>query len=395
MNLINKHELQRLMEKCERPCVSIYMPAHRAGREVQGDSIRLKNLLNKAEEQLIAAGIRAPEALDMLEPTRQILTDTIFWQNQSDGLALFISGEFMRYYRVPLAFETLAITGGRFHLKPLLSLLTGDGRFFILALSQNEVRLLQGTHYSVDEIHLEHIPGGLEEALRWDDPERQTQYHTSSVTPQGESIRRATAQGRPAIFHGHGVESATEHKEQVLRYFHKIAAGVHEILAGEHAPLVLAAVDYLRPIYEQANTYPHLVEDGVPGNPEELSAQELHAQAWNIVRPIFDRVEERAVEEYHQLAGAGSDQASAVLQEVIPAAYAGRVKTLFVARGTQTWGVFDLDAQRVAVSDAAEPDNEDLLDLAAEYTLLHGGTVYAKEPDQMPAASPLIAVYRY
>jgi hypothetical protein len=37
----------------------------------------------------------------------------------------------------------------RFHIKPLLPLLSGDGRFYVLALSQSEVRLLQGTRYSV------------------------------------------------------------------------------------------------------------------------------------------------------------------------------------------------------------------------------------------------------
>jgi len=46
------------------------------------------------------------------------------------------------------------VVSDRFHLKPLLPLLTGDGRFYILALSQNQVRLLQGTRYSVRGLYL-------------------------------------------------------------------------------------------------------------------------------------------------------------------------------------------------------------------------------------------------
>lgn len=33
----------------------------------------------------------------------------------------------------------------RFHVTPLLPLLAGDGHFFVLALSQNQIGLLEGT----------------------------------------------------------------------------------------------------------------------------------------------------------------------------------------------------------------------------------------------------------
>ena len=38
---------------------------------------------------------------------------------------------------------------------------------------------------------------------------------------------------------------------------------------------------------------------------------------------------------------------------------------------------------------------EDLLDLAAVQTLLHGGTIYAVEPEQVPGGGPLAALFRY
>lgn len=62
---------------------------------------------------------------------------------------------------------------------PLLPLLSGDGRFYILALSQNELRLLQATRYSVSEVDLEGVPESLSTALRYDVPEESLQWHTS------------------------------------------------------------------------------------------------------------------------------------------------------------------------------------------------------------------------
>jgi hypothetical protein len=63
-------------------------------------------------------------------------------------------------------------------MKPLLPLLSGDGQFYILALSQNGVRLLQGTRYSVSEVELEDIPGDLAETLRHDDHGQPLPFHT-------------------------------------------------------------------------------------------------------------------------------------------------------------------------------------------------------------------------
>jgi hypothetical protein len=58
------------------------------------------------------------------------------------------------HYHLLVTFVFNTEDSDRFHLKPLLPLLTGDGRFYILALSQNQVRLLQGTRYSVRGLYL-------------------------------------------------------------------------------------------------------------------------------------------------------------------------------------------------------------------------------------------------
>jgi len=395
LNILSREELRDLALTCKQTCVSLYMPTHRGGKEVEQDAIRLKNLLDEAQERLIAGGLRAPEASDLLEPAYALLPDTYFWQHQSDGLALFVSVGTFRYYRLPIDFDLVAVVSDRFHLKPLLSLFTGDGRFYILALSQDEVRLLQGSRYSIGAINLENVPEGLAEALKWEEFERHTQFHTGTVTPQGEGARRATRGGRPAIFHGHGVDSAAEHKEHILRYFRRVGEGVREVLTGEQAPVVLAAVDYLHPIYREANVYPHLVDEGIQGNPEEQDAQELHALAWAIVEPLFAAEREEAAARYRQLAGAGSEQASDVVEQIVPAAYFGRVGTLFVAVGTQAWGTFDPQMGVAKLHQEREPGDEDLLDRAAVHTLFNDGSVYVLDPDEIPGGASLAAVYRY
>src|SRR6266540_3359133 len=130
MDLFTRADLRALLAERAGPCVSLFLPTHRGGAEA--DPIRWRVLLHKAEQRLTAAGLRASEAQALLAPGRHLLEDTAFWKHQCDGLAAFLAPDFLRLYRLPLAFEELIATDGRFHLKPLLPLLSGDGRFFVL-----------------------------------------------------------------------------------------------------------------------------------------------------------------------------------------------------------------------------------------------------------------------
>lgn len=383
MDLLMRDDLRGLMARQRGPSVSIFVPTHRAGAETRQGPIRLKNLLREAERQLLRSGLRAPEAKSLLEPARGLLQDSLFWQYQSDLLALFVAPETFRCYRLPLSFGELVVVTDRFHIKPLLPLFSGDGQFYLLALSQNEVRLIRGTRDSVSEVDLEGVPQGLAEALRFDRLEKQLQLHTSGSGGRGAPT---------AVVHGHGV-GTDEAKENIRRYFRQIDRGLRGLLREERAPLLLAGVDYLLPIYREVNSYPHLVSEGIEGNPEELRAQELHERAWAIVGPLFRRAQEEAAAKYRQLAGTGLT--STALEEVIPAAYHKRVETLFVALGLQRWGAFSPETRELFIHEEPQPGDEDLLDFAAVYAILNGGTVYAVEPERVPDGALLAAILRY
>lgn len=387
MEILTKENIRILAQEFGKNLISLYLPTHRVGREMQQDPVRLKNILTKARERLQARGLRKPEIHHLLKSADNLLLDSYFWQHQSDGLAVFVTTKYMNYYRLPLKFEELLMIGERFHLKPLLPLLARNGHFYVLALSQKQVRLFEGSLYSIDEIKLDDTPTSLHEALRFEDPERQLQYHTGTSSP-------GHAGARPALFHGQGV-SEDDSKTNLLRYFQKINQGLMELLGNEVAPLVLAGVEYLLSIYKKANNYPNMVQDFIEGNPDDISAAALHQQAWDIVEPIFHRDQQQAETHYHELIGSDSNLASNHFKSIIPAAYHGRVDTLFVALGEQLWGSFDASTNTVELHQEFHPGDQDLLDFAAVQTLLNGGKVYALDPDDMPDEAPLSSIFRY
>jgi Bacterial archaeo-eukaryotic release factor family 7 len=389
IDALSRESLHTLLETRSNPCISLFLPTDRTGVARQQDQLRIRRLIREAEHLLInQEQLRAAQVEDLLEPMRALLEDERFWLHASDGLAVFRSPEVFRAYRLPASFKERVVVGDHLYLKPLLPLLTDDGSFYVLALSHNAVRLLARTHYSADELKLpEQVPTSLAEFLRYEERENDLQSHSSaSVGTVGKGGRH------PAVFHGQGV-GIDEGRDELLRYFQHIDRGLHARLQDETAPLVLSGVEYLIPIYQQANTYPHLLEQGVAGNPDKLKAETLREKAWALVESTVLQAQQAAAARYQELAS--TERASSNSSEIVPAAYYGRVESLFVAVDQEQWGSFDPATETLQIHEQGEPGDEDLLDLAATQTLLHGGAVYAVEQAQMSAGAPLAAVFRY
>jgi hypothetical protein len=332
--------------------------------------------------------MRGEEVKAFLQPIAE-LDERRFWQHQSEGLAIFRSRDRFGYYCLPLALAEGVFMGDRFHLTPVLPLFNQDGRFYILALSQQQIRLLQGSNDSVDEIDLTGIIPSMTEALRFEALERQISSHMG--TPGAVSSRRGSS-GGATVFHGHGAGDEDE-KEKLRQYFHRVDKELQILLRKDYAPLVLAGVEYLLPIYRAANTYPYLMETGILGNPESLSVEALRNQAWTIVEPYFLQAQADVIAHYTQLAG--TPKTSSDIYEILPAADQGRIDSLLVAINQQLWGTYDPDTQTVNVYARAELNTQELLDLAVIQTLLHEGKVYAVNPQKMPNQAPVAAIFRY
>jgi len=209
MDIITMEELKTLLLRYPGWCVSLFMPTHRRGRETQQDPIRFRNMLREVEERLQTKGLRSPDVQEILKPAQRLVQDSGFWRHQSDGLAVFFTSEGCRSYRLPLPFEELVVISDHFHLKPLLPFFASDGHFYILALSQNQVRLLEGTRYTVDEIDLGDMSESMAEALQYEQYQTQSQSHTATSAGTGT---------RSAIFHSQDI--GDEDKVRLLRWPH-------------------------------------------------------------------------------------------------------------------------------------------------------------------------------
>jgi hypothetical protein len=386
MPLLARDELVALTETRPGPCVSIFMPTQRAAPARQQNPIDLKNLVREAEHALLEKGHRAIEIQPVLEPAWALVQNPSAWDRPGDSLALFLAPAFYREYHLPLPVEECVAVGDRFQIKPLLPAFTNGGIFYILAVSQKDVRLFLCTPQTVAQVDLEDVPKSVAEALLYDDPERQVQFHPTTRPHAGGQ--------RGAMFHGHA-EIADDAKDDIRHYFRHVDDGLKRLLKSQRAPLVLAGVEFLHPLYRDANTYPNLLPRGVEGNPELLSAKELHGRAWLLVRPELERRMEAEAERYRQLE-ATTKLATHDVKAIVRTAHQGRIEVLWVALDRTRWGRYEPATNSVHVHPQPKPGDEDLLDLAAVKALLADALIFAVDHTKMPAKqADAAAILRY
>jgi hypothetical protein len=368
------------------PHVSIYLPTLRAD-VTQQNQVRFKDLLRRSEEGLAAWGLKRAASAELLEPLRELLEDAAFWHAPRDGMAVFRSEDLFRASAVAVPFNELAVVETRFHLKPLFRLFGEGGSFFILAVSQKRVRLLRADRWGAEELAVDFgdLPASFEDNL-------------AQTTRQYQMGSRVRAPAQPPVVHGHGA-GVDELKPELLDYFHHVAHRLVVLRREREAPVVLAGVEYLQALFRQAGSQFNLLPEGLNGNYDHAGPRELWQAAWKVAEPVLDARRRAAMERYQELAAKG--RASCRLEEVVPAAHDGRIETLFAASGVRRWGTYDPVPREVRVrtngSDGAAPapGEEDLVDLAAVQTFLHGGEVYVGDPGAVPGGGETAAIFRY
>ena len=369
-------DFQGLLAPSEPPCISIYLPTHRGFPGWKQDPVRYRTLVGEAES-LLSSGPLARQAAQLVEPLRALEQD-LHWEHSLDGLAVFLSPHVGAAYRLPISVPELTVVADSFHVTPLIRFLHANRRYFALALSQNEATLYEGSPFGAEAVELRGLPEGLRGAIGVPDIERALSEH--GAPPSGP------------IFHGRG-PGKEETKEKLLHYFRVIDKGLHEFLREERAPLILASVKYYHPIYREANTYPHLLPEGLEGNFERANGAKIHAEAWPIVNRAFQKRVDEWIARYRELSTKGL--AVDRLEEIGPAAIAGRVRCVLAAEGQTVWGRLDRATGAVSRHPKPEGPEDDLVDDMCEEALKRGAEVYVIARAAMPTESPIAAVFRF
>jgi hypothetical protein len=79
MQIPSKFEVKTLAEEYHGPCLSLFLPIERIGRETQQNPVRLRHLLREIEQQLEQNPQFASKQTELLEPFQKLPDDEAFW----------------------------------------------------------------------------------------------------------------------------------------------------------------------------------------------------------------------------------------------------------------------------------------------------------------------------
>ncbi len=388
MDILTREKFKELISIEDEYCISIYMPTYRMGADIKQNTIRFKQCIREAEDKLFNMGLSKSEVGNILKPVSNLIDETLFWQNQTEGLAIFITTEEMNYYHLPFEVKEQVVISNKLYTKPLLPLFIADGQFYILALSKNEVRMFKASKQMVKRIDLKGAPRSMLD-MQVDDDQR------TNLLIRTSNIKGGTSQlVYNNVTQGQGNENDYE-KNELARYFRAIDECLNKLNKKEKIPLVLAGVEYLIPIFKEISKYPNILDEFIKGNPEILDGEDLQKMAWKIIEPKFLKIQELAEAKFKQYSGQCNKLFSISLKKVVPQAYNGQIETLFIAKGVHQWGKFNPNTNIIELHKEENGDNEDLMDYAATLTISRGGTVYAVDPDKVPDGGNVAAVLRY
>lgn len=312
-NIINNadpisHEDLNGLARRSGPVVSLFVPTHRGGPETRNDAQQLRPLLETAKAEL-AERYPDADAAALLAPIRALADNERFWQEQVDGLAVYSSPGGSQYFRTDVNFEPSVTVGDHPNLRPIVPIAAQDLEFYLLAVSQKKVRLFQGGRLTITELPLGSIPASVDDL-------------------EGHYTREPQLQRSASSTHGH--EAGDDHV--LAGFLQAVGKAAQNRFNGSNLPVVLAAVnEYHSPIARELHNG-RLLDKAVAGNPDTLSAAQLHEAAWPQVAEEADRRHDANVERFAQQLGTGL--ASGDPASIITAAESGRVdKLLLTERG--------------------------------------------------------------
>jgi hypothetical protein len=367
VDIPHRSEIEQLIAHRGPACMSLYLPTTPVTQDAQADRIALKNLTKEGLEQFRAAGADKRDLWPVEEAVDDLIEDDEFWRFQAHSLAVFVTPDHIVTFRLPNALTAMVEASDRFHVKPLLRSVTWPQAAYVLALSQNAVRVVE-------------VAGDLPAV---------TVKVDGMPTDAASAVGKATVLDRSQKGRIHGSEGQ---KVRLRQYARRVDQALRGLIHGGETPLILAANEPLDGIYRSVNSYPHLAAQGIAGNLDTQTDAELATAA----RAILDTLHREELASLHALFDARSKAGRATndIAQAARAATYGAIDTLLVDIDEVIPGTVGDDGS-ITLKDSPCAESYGVVDEIAGRAFMSGARVLGVRRADVPGSASLAAILRY
>jgi hypothetical protein len=368
VDIPTRSELDELIAARCHASVSMFLATTAQTQGTDKSRIQLGNLLKQAVEQLEKVGTHKKDIAALEEQIHDLQDDDEFWKFQANSLAVFVTPQSLRSFRLPTHLNDMVQVSDRFHLKPLLRAASFGQHAFVLALEENAVRLIEVTaDLPAEEVRVPDMPKDAASFVG-----------TANVNSRSYAQRKGGGEGQKVLLRA---------------YARRIDAVLRPVLSGRSEPLILAATQPLNGIFRSVCSFGGLAAQGIDTSPATMNAGEIAAAA----RPILDSLHADLLAEIRATFSARENEGRATKQiaDAARAATFGAVETLLVDMDEAIPGSIHETTGEVTFDEGESAVSYGVVDEIAARVLQSGGKVYAVRSDDIPGNGSLAAILRY
>jgi hypothetical protein len=370
-------------------CVSLYVPTEPLRAREHQNRLAVENLAADALRQLNEAKMekRTVEALEKqlrhltrpgdgdpadggkIRKLQNKRPDPLeeFWRFQGHGLVVLATPRTMNLYRMPYRPRPLAEVSDRFHLAPLLRVLTSPHEIYVLALSEKNVRLVRAfVNLPPMRVQIPELPHDAEQVAR-----------RASIRERNEKGRLRGSEGIKVL---------------LQKFVRRVDGALQPVLAGRSAPLVLAADEPLASMFRSISKYPGLMQDIIPGNPNQKSDAQLEDAALPLLDRRYRSELDSVIARYNELK---PRRATTDVSYSAHAATAGAIEQLLVDLDARVPGVVSDTDGSVTYASSDDAEVYSVVDEIARRALATGAHVLGARREELPESAPVVAILRY
>lgn len=348
-------------------CVSIYLPTTPVTQDMDAAIIKLGNQIKAALNQLETSGFDKRRLATLSEQLDDLLDDDEFWRFQTHSLAILATPDAIRTFRLANRLQPAIEVADRFFLKPLLRAITFPHDAFVLAISENDVRLVEiFPDLPPQRINVPDLPKDAASAVK-----------VSSLNNRTSMRRVMGSEGQ---------------KVRLAQYARQVDAALRPVLAGRDVPLILAANEPVASIFRSISSHPNLLPETVTATSDRSSEAEIAAAA----RPVLDAAYAREIEEIRALfeKRESDRRATTDISDAARLATFGGIETLLVDMDDMVHGTIDEETGAVTFGEEG-PETYGIVDEIMGRALASGARVLAVRRDEIPGGQALAATLRY
>ena len=368
IDLPTQADLGALIAHRGGPSVSFYVRTTPVTQDTRIDRIELKNLLKEAVAQLEAADTPKRSIWPIEQAVEALIDDDAYWAYQANSLAIFVTPERIRTFRLPNKLVSMVEVSDRFHLKPLIRSVTFPHNAYVLAIGMGAVRLVEvDADLPPQDVKVPGLPKDMASALG----------RRSHIASSGE---------------GRSGEETSEHA-MMTRYARTVDQALRAVVSGDGRPLIVAATEPMASIYRAVSTYPHTATEVISGSADHVPDHELAAAARGVLDGIYATQIAELADLYAVRAGQG--RATTDIASAARAATYGAVETLIVDMDSIVTGTVDEDGGVHFAEGAADAVTYGVVDEIVRRSLQAGGRVVSARRADVPGGGDLAAILRY